>query len=144
MVLAVLNSHFFTANFYIKQTSNLDIGLITNQLNEFWCFTIFRKTCWEYTRKHAKRVQEVQQNVNLTYAQGGASLLPDKSGPRPEEIKPKPTPNQPISMAPQHGPTQEAQKSTPTKIGPIWIQLGFGHTWSSAMPLLRPKQPNFL
>ena len=86
--------------------------------------------------KRAKNMQENKAQVPFYTSPKERGPHPGKIGPKQEENRDKPKSNYLIFVEHPHRPTQEVQRSRPTKDGPIWA-----HLW--AAPPLGPNSPIF-
>ena len=71
------------------------------------------------THKRAKNVQKNKAQIPFYTSPKERGPQPGKIGPKREENKDKPKSKHLISMPYPHRPTQEVQRSSPTKDGPI-------------------------
>jgi hypothetical protein len=70
--------------------------------------------------------KEIEYKTPFYTSPKSEALYQTNQGPDKGKNKAKPKPNHHIFTKHRHGPSQEAQRSTPTKDGLIWSRSGCG------------------
>ena len=101
----------------LKWTSNLELGLITNQFHKFWWLFIYRRTYQDTQKMSLKCTRNTSKHTLDMSPKGRRLTIRQIKGPDKWRTSSKSKPNQLNSTWNHHGSSLHDHRSPPTKDG---------------------------